>query len=136
MLNAFVHDLKLVLAQWSVNGEKSNEPTVLRHRLSELLTTFPLLKLIAGDALFAQRPLAEALWDENRDYLARIKGTQPDVLDAVQVALGDARQRSPAAESIEKRGLHRSPARGGGPGQRRLPSPAIGLPRSADRAAC
>ncbi|MDZ4783144.1 MAG: hypothetical protein SGJ19_23100, partial [Planctomycetia bacterium] len=38
-----VHDLKLVLGQWSVNDAKSNEPAVLRQRLPELFQNFPLL---------------------------------------------------------------------------------------------
>src|SRR6187397_2049389 len=36
LLTVLVHELKLVLAQWSVRGEKTNEPTVLRNHLSEL----------------------------------------------------------------------------------------------------
>jgi hypothetical protein len=104
MLNVFVHGLKLVLGQWSVNGEKTNEPTVLRNHLSELLSNFPLLRLITGDAIFAQRPLAEALMDENCDYLLQIKGNQGDVLDALRACLGNAFERPPAAETVEKKG--------------------------------
>jgi len=106
MLNVFVHELKLVLGQWSVNGEKTNEPMVLRNHLSELLSNFPLLRLITGDAIFAQRPLAEALalMDENCDYLLQIKGNQGDVLEALRVCLGNAFERPPAAETVEKKG--------------------------------
>ena len=57
MLSVLVHDLKLVLGQWSVNDEKSNEPAVLRRHLAELFERFPLLQLITGDAMFAGRPL-------------------------------------------------------------------------------
>ena len=53
--------LKVTTGQWSVTGEKTNEPTALRNHLSELLEQFPLLRLITGDAIYAQRPLAEAL---------------------------------------------------------------------------
>ena len=110
MLNVFVHELKLVLGQWSVNDEKSNEPTVLRHHLSELFTNFPMLRLVTGDALFAQRPLAEALLDEGGDYPVQIKGNQADTLDAVRPCLGQADQRQPAAETVEKKGYRRSQA--------------------------
>jgi hypothetical protein len=105
MLNVFVHELKLVLGQWSVNDEKSNEPTVLRHRLPELFTNFPLLKLITGDAMFAQRPLVEALLQKDCDYLVQLKGNQADTLEAVQLCLEHAEERPPAAESVEKKGM-------------------------------
>jgi hypothetical protein len=104
LLTVLVHNLKLVLAQWSVRGEKTNEPNVLKNHLAELKADFPLLKLITGDAIYAQRPLAEALLDENCDYLLQIKGNQPDVQDALQHCLGDAHERKPAAETIEKKG--------------------------------
>jgi hypothetical protein len=104
MLNVLVHDLKLVLGQWSVNDEKSNEPTVLRQRLPELFQNFPLLRLLSGDALFAGRPLLTALLEFECDYLVQIKGNQADARDAVQQCLGQAHERPPAAETIEKKG--------------------------------
>ena len=70
---ALVHGLKSSLRQWSVTGEKSNEPTALRNHLSELLGQLPPLRLITGDALYAQRPLAEVLQSENCDYRVQIK---------------------------------------------------------------
>ena len=30
LVTVLVHDMKLVLAQWSVRGEKTNEPNVLK----------------------------------------------------------------------------------------------------------
>lgn len=104
MLSVLVHGLKLVLGQWSVGDEKSNEPTVLRNHLSELFANFPMLRLVTGDALFAQRPLAEALLAQNCDYLVQIKGNQADTLDALKNCLGQATERRPAAETVEKRG--------------------------------
>lgn len=104
LLSVLVHGFKVVLGQWSVGDEKSNEPTVLRNHLSELFANFPMLRLVTGDALFAQRPLAEALLDQHCDYLVQIKGNQPDTLDALRNSLGDAAERPPAAETIEKKG--------------------------------
>jgi DDE family transposase len=104
LLTVLVHNMKLVLAQWSVHGEKTNEPNVLRNHLAELTAEFPLLKLITGDAIYAQRPLAEALLDENCDYLLQIKGNQADIQDAVQNCLGTAHERKPAAQMAEKKG--------------------------------
>jgi hypothetical protein len=99
-----VHQLKLVLGQWSVHGEKTNEPNVLKNHLSELMAAFPQLKLLTGDAIFAQRPLAAALVEAPCDYLVQIKGNQPDVLDAVKQCLGEAHLRPPAAQTADKKG--------------------------------
>ena len=104
MLTAFVHQLKLVVGQWSVRGDKTNEPTALRNHLHELLQNFPWLRLITGDAIYAQRPLAEALLQENCDYLLQIKANQGDILDVLQTTLGEAHQRPPAAQTMEKKG--------------------------------
>ncbi len=56
MLNAFVHDLQAVVGQWSTGAEKTNEPTLLRHHREELLDTYPMLRLITGDAILMNVP--------------------------------------------------------------------------------
>ena len=104
MLTAFVHQLKVVVGQWSVGGEKTNEPTALRRHVSELLANFPMLRLVTGDAIYAQRPLLEALLEENCDYLVQIKANQGDTLDALQACLAGAHERPPAAKTVEKKG--------------------------------
>ena len=109
MLNAFVHDLQVVVGQWSTGAEKTNEPTLLRHHLQELLDTYPMLRLITGDAIFAQRPLIELIRAKNRDYLLQIKANQGDTLDALQHCFAQAAQRLPAAETIEKKVGFRKP---------------------------
>jgi hypothetical protein len=113
LLTVLVHKMKLVLGQWSVRGEKTNEPQVLKNHLAELTADFPLLKLITGDAIYAQRPLAEALLDENCDYLVQIKGNQGDIQDALVNCLGAAHERKPVAQTAEKKG---TPWIGGGCG--------------------
>lgn len=110
LLNAFVHDLQVVLGQWSTGAEKTNEPTLLRRRLEGLLETYPLLRLLTGDAIFAQRPLAELITSKGRDYLLQIEANQGDTLDALENCFAEAGQKRPAAESVEKRGLCRTPA--------------------------
>jgi hypothetical protein len=105
LLTVFVHHLKAVLGQWSVGDEKSNEPAVLSRHLAELFESFPMLRLLTGDALYAQRPLVEALASHGCDYLFQVKANQKDVLDALHACLGQAQQRPPAAETHEKRGL-------------------------------
>lgn len=113
LLTVLVHKIKLVLGQWSVHGEKTNEPNVLKNHLAELTAHFPLLKLITGDAIYAQRPLAAALLEERCDYLVQIKGNQPDIQDALVNCLGTAHERKPAAQTAEKKG---TPWIGGGCG--------------------
>jgi hypothetical protein len=105
MLNVFVHDLQVVVGQYSVGAEKSNEPTVLRRKLAELIEQYPFLKLITGDAIFAQRPLAELLTDNGIDYLFQIEANQGDTLDALQHGFADAPTRRSAFETIEKKGI-------------------------------
>lgn len=105
MLNAFVHDLQAVVGQWSTGAEKTNEPTLLRRHLAELLQTYPMLRLITGDAIFAQRPLAELICSRGRDYLLQIEANQGDTLDALEHCFAQASQRPPAAETVEKKGI-------------------------------
>jgi len=59
MLNVFVHNIKVVLMEWSIKGDKTNEPGCLKLHFDELLAQFPNLKILTGDAIFAQRPLLQ-----------------------------------------------------------------------------
>jgi hypothetical protein len=86
MLNVFVHDLKVTLNQWSVRGDKTNEPGCLRLHLESLFQKYPMLELLTGDAVFAQRPLLEALQQHGRKYLFQLKENQGDAFEAVKYA--------------------------------------------------
>jgi len=44
-----------------VKGDKTNEPGCLKKHLGELFEMYPCLTLLTGDAIFAQRPLLEAI---------------------------------------------------------------------------
>ena len=110
MLNVFVHDLQAVVGQWSTGAEKTNEPTLLRRHLAELLDAYPMLRLLTGDAIFAQRPLTELICGRGCNYLLQVKGNQGDTLDALQNCFAAAPQRPPAASSTHKRGLSKKPA--------------------------
>jgi len=101
LLNVFAHQAKLTLAQWSVRGEKTNEPGVLRGRLESLLKQYPMLRLITGDAIYAQRPLAELLVDSNIDYLLQVKKNQGNLCDALKNCF--AKELPPDVETIEKK---------------------------------
>ena len=104
MLNVFAHDLKVCLGQWPLDGDKSTEPEVLKAHLSELFEKYPALRLITGDALFAQRNLAELILASGHDYLFQIKANQPDILDAAQTCFAEAGARKPDACTQEKKG--------------------------------
>ena len=73
MLNVFVHKMKVVLWEWSVKGDKTNEPGCLKKHLGELLSQFTHLKILTGDAIFAQRPLLEVLKSHQVDYVFKSK---------------------------------------------------------------
>ena len=110
MLNVFLQQAKVTLDQWSIGGDKTNEPGSLKAHLSELLATYPALRLLTGDAIYAQRPLLELLKAEGCDYLFQIKANQPDVLDALKACFAEASQLRPAHEATEKRGSISKPA--------------------------
>ena len=107
LLTVFARQLKVVLAQWSVRGEKTNEPGVLKNHLPELFADFPLLELITGDAIFTQRPLVQELLEHRCDYLFQVKANQGDTLDAVATCFEHAAECPPLAETVEKRGALR-----------------------------
>ena len=81
MVNVLARDLKLCLAQWPAS-EKRYEPGVLGDQLGRLFEDYPGLRLLTMDALYAERDLCQAIVSHGRDYLARIKGNQPEVAGA------------------------------------------------------
>lgn len=104
MLNVFAQEVKACLGQWPLSGDKSTEPEVLKARLSELFEQYPALRLITGDALYAQRNLAELILASGHDYLFQIKANQPDILDVTQTCFAQADDRAAAAVTREKKG--------------------------------
>jgi hypothetical protein len=113
MLNVFLQQAKLALDQWSVHGDKTNEPGSFQRHLQQLLTAYPALRFFTGDAIFAQRPLVELLQTQGCDYLFQVKANQPDVLDALTTCFAAATTARPAHEITEKRGSSGIPAESG-----------------------
>lgn len=107
MLNVLAVDLKACLGQWPLAGDKKTEPEVLKAHLSELFERYPALRLITGDALYAQRNLAEIIVESGHDYLFQLKGNQPDVLDAAKTCLADKKDCEADATKREKKGTRR-----------------------------
>jgi hypothetical protein len=111
MLNVFLQQMKLALDEWSIGGDKTNEPGSLQRHLAELLAAYPALGLLTGDAIFTQRPLLELLKNHGCDYLFQVKANQPDLLDALKTCFADARSsRRATHETTEKRGIAATPA--------------------------
>jgi hypothetical protein len=103
MLNVFAHTLKVHLASWSVHGDKTNEPGCLKNHLAELFTMFPCLKLLTGDAIYAQRPLLEAIQEYHRDYLVQVKENQPKVLEQMKLVFANATQQEPSNRKVSQK---------------------------------
>jgi len=95
MLNVFAQHLKLHLASWNVRGDKTNEPNCLKKHLEDLFTLYPSLKLLTSDAIFAQRPLLEAIREYERDYLFQVKENQPKALQKIKEVFKDAELEKP-----------------------------------------
>jgi hypothetical protein len=110
MLNVFLQQAKLALDEWSVGGDKTNEPGSLQRHLTELLAAYPALGLLTGDAIFTQRPLLELLKTSGCGYLFQVKANQPDMLDALKTCFAEGRLTRSAYETTEKKGAAAIPA--------------------------
>jgi hypothetical protein len=104
ILNIFVHNIKVTLMNYDVHGDKTNEPGCLKAHLAELFEHYPMLKLLTGDAIFAQRPLLQVLKEHGCDYLFRIKENQPDILEAAKTCFAEVDPDKPDHQTVEKRG--------------------------------
>jgi hypothetical protein len=104
VLNVFAHEARICLAQWAVGDGKTTEPEVLKAHLGELFAAYPTLRLLTGDALFCQRPLARLIVEAGRDYLLAIKDNPPDLHEAAQTAFADATSETADAGTREKKG--------------------------------
>ena len=104
MLNIFLHNVKVSLMSHSVRGDKTNEPGCLKVHLESLFEQYPLLKLLTGDAIFAQRPLLEVLQEHGCDYLFQIKENQPDILDVAKTCFATVDPNNPDDAEVKKRG--------------------------------
>lgn len=102
VLNVFAHGANVCLADWPVGDGKNTEPDVLKGHLDELFAAWPSLRVLTGDAIFCQRPLARAIIDAGRDYVLVIKDNQPDLFETAKTAFADATADSADATVLEK----------------------------------
>lgn len=102
LINVFLQNLKLAITQFPVGETKSNEPGCLKQNLDELLTLFPVLQLLTGDAIYLQRPLLEALRERGVDYLFRVKDNQKDTIEALEACFAEEHLDKPV-KTVEKK---------------------------------
>jgi hypothetical protein len=116
VLNVFAHGANVCLVDWPVGDGKDTEPEVLKAHLDELFATWPSLRVLTGDAIFCQRPLAAAIIGAGRDYVLAVKDNQPDLHETARTAFADATADSADATVCEKSaGRSRSGASGATP---------------------
>jgi hypothetical protein len=106
LLNVFLQDLKLAITQFPVGKSKSNEPGCLKQNLNELLSLFPALQLLTGDAIYLQRPLLEVLREHGVDYLMQVKDNQPETKEALEACFAEAHLGKPV-KTVEKKRTER-----------------------------
>ena len=113
VLNVFAHQAKVCLADGPVGDGKDTEPEVLKAHLDELFAIWASLRILTGDAIFCQRPLARAIIDAGRDYVLAVKDNQPDLHETIRTAFADA---TPASADVTVREKSAGPSRCDGSG--------------------
>jgi hypothetical protein len=98
MLNLFIHDFNLVLAQYSTKGDKTNEEGCLRQHAEEFFEKYPFVQLLTGDAAFSNRPLLKVLQDLGKDYLFCVKKNQPTLLESMVQTFANVDWEMPDAQ--------------------------------------
>ena len=118
VLNVFAHGANVCLADWPVGDGKDTEPEVLKAHLDELFAAWPSRRVLTGDALFCQRPLAQAIIGSGRDYVLAVKDNQPDLHETIRTAFADA-TANPADATMREKSAGRSRSGGSGATRRR-----------------
>ena len=110
VLNVFLHDVQQVIWQTPV-AEKANEISAFKEALSELFETYPFLRVVTGDAMFAGAPLCSDLIENGRHYVFQIKGDQKHIYEKMHLIFSAQLARDPLPSSVtgeKKRLCHRS----------------------------
>ena len=92
---------------------------MLKAHLDDLFAAWPSLRVLTGDALFCQRPLARAIVGAGRDYVLAVKDNQPDLHEAIRTAFADAAPGTAGATAHEKNGGRSRPGGSGATPRRR-----------------
>ena len=103
LLNVFIHDFHLVLAQYPVSGEKTNEGNCLKQHAEEFFEKYPFVQLFTGDAAFTTRPVLQVLQDLGKDYLFCVKNNQPALLESIVQTFANIDWDKQEPQKIEKK---------------------------------
>ena len=122
VLNVFAHGANVCLADWAVGDGKETEPEVLKAHLGELFAAWPSLRVLTGDAIFCQRPLAAAIVGAGRDYVLVVKDNQPDLFETAVTAFAGATADS-ADATVREKSVGRSRRGGSGATRTRRTTP-------------
>jgi hypothetical protein len=123
VLNVFAHDARVCLADWPVGDGEATEPEVLKAHLDDLFALWPSLRVLTGDALFCQRPVARAIIDAGRDYVLAVKDNQPDLHETIRTTFADATPET-ADATVREKSAGRSRPDGSGATRARRTTPA------------
>ena len=74
-----------------------------KKHLETLFDAYPGLRLLTGDAIYAQHPLLEVLYEYGCGYLFQLKENQGEVYDAVKYCFHDAGSIEPDDVSLCKK---------------------------------
>lgn len=110
VLNIFLHDVRQVIWQAPVE-KKENEISALKKALPELFETYPFLKILTGDAMFAGAPLCSDLIENGRHYIFQVKADQKNLYEKLDLVFAAQLAREPEPDSLtgeKKRLRHRS----------------------------
>jgi hypothetical protein len=103
MLNLFIHDFNIVLAQYSVKGDKTNEGNCMKQHAEDFFEKYPFVQLLTGDAAFTNRPLMQVLQDLGKDYLFCVKKNQPMILESIMLTFADVEWENVQPVRVEKK---------------------------------
>jgi len=99
VLNVFLHDVQQVIWQVPVD-EKQNEISALKQGLSELFETYPFLRIVTGDAMFAGAPLCSDIIGHGRHYVFQIKADQKNLYEKMEIVFAAKLARGPVEASV------------------------------------
>jgi len=104
VLSVFVNDLCQVVWQEEV-GSKENELSCLERAIGAILSRYPNLRLITGDAALCHKSITRLLVNARRDYFLQLKAPHTGDVALAEDSFAQLRARPPAARTVEKRGL-------------------------------
>lgn len=110
VLSVFLHDVEQVIWQVPV-ATKDNEISAFKQALSDLFETYPFLRIVTGDAMFAGAPLCSDLIEHGRHYVFQIKADQKNLYEKMGLVFAPqlARRASDSSLTGEKKRLrHRA----------------------------